>query len=218
MSGMPTEQLIDQLARGLAPVRRIASPALRAGCWLALVAAIAVVLATRADLPAVAARIESAVDMWLAIVGSVATAILAAIAACVVSVPGRSRRWAWLPVPAVALWLGSSGMGCLRATADAAVHPATMSEAMHQCLPFILEMSVLLGIPLALLLWWARPLRPGLVATLGGLAIAAGSASLLWFFHPFDASYEDLLVHAGAVLLVVGLCRLAAALPQLRRF
>jgi len=213
MSDIPTDRLIEELARGLPPVRRIASPAARAGIWLAVVAVIGAVLASHAHLSAVAARLFSAADMWLAVVGSVATTVLAAIAACVVSVPGRSRRWAWLPAPGVALWLGSSGMGCLRATADAVLHPATMSQAMELCLPFILKMSVLLAVPLALLLWWARPLRPTLVAGLGGLAVAAGSSSLLWFFHPFDASYEDLGVHAGAVLLVVLICRAVALLP-----
>jgi hypothetical protein len=217
---VPTDRLIDQLARDLPPVRRIASPMFRAACWLGVVAGVAVVLASRANLPALAARIESASDMWMAIVGSVATAILAAIAACMVSVPGRSRRWAWLPVPAAAFWLCAGGMGCLRVTVNAGLNPALLSAALHQCLPFILEMSAVLMLPLAVLLWWARPLRPGLVAGLAGLAVAAASASLLWFFHPFDASWEDLLVHALAVLLVVGLCRLVAALPRpgMRRF
>ncbi len=209
-----TEQLIEQLSGGLRPVLRLPSPALRAAAWLALVLAVAALLAARADLPAVAARVASFTDMWLAVAGSVATAVLASLAACMVSVPGRSRRWAWLPLPGAALWLGSSGLGCLRATALLIVHPATFHDAITECLPFILEFSALLAVPLAALLWWARPLRPGLVAGLAGLAVAAASASLLWFFHPFDASIEDLVVHILAVLLVVGICRLVAAIPR----
>ena len=212
-----TDRLIDELASGVRPVMRLPSPGVRAWAWLALVAAVAAILAARSDLPAVEARIAAFADMWLAVAGSVATAVLAAIAACMVSVPGRSRRWAWLPLPGAALWLGASGLGCLRATAVAIVHPATMHEAMTLCLPFILEFSALLAVPMAVLLWWARPLRPGLVAGLGGLAVAAASASLLWFFHPFDASAEDLLVHGLAVLLVVGICRAAAAIAGRRR-
>ncbi len=209
-----TDKLIEDLSGGLRPVLRLPSPALRAWGWLAVVAAVAAVLAARSDLPAAAARMTAFADMWLDVAGSVATAVLAALAACIVSVPGRSRRWAWLPLPGVALWLGSSSLGCLRATAIAFVNPATLHDAVTQCLPFILEFSAILGIPLAVLLWWARPLRPGLVAGLGGLAVAAASASLLWLFHPFDASVEDLVVHAAAVLLVVGICRLAAAIPR----
>jgi len=57
----------------------------------------------------------------------------------------------------------------------------------------------------------ACPLQPGLVAGLvaglGGLA-AAAAASLLWFVHPLDASATDLVVHGGAVMLVIMLNRL----------
>ncbi len=94
----------------------------------------------------------------------------------------------------------------------AALHRASWHDAVSNCLPFILEASAVLAIPMAVLLWWARPLRPGLVAGEGGLAVAAGAASLLWFVHPYDASYEDLVVHTAAVLLVLLLCRAAAAL------
>jgi hypothetical protein len=211
-----TERLIGELVQELRPVRRIASPWWRAGLFVALVALAAAVLAARADLPAVAARLGSAPDMWLAVVGSVATTVLAAVAACMASVPGRSRRWALLPLPAVALWLGASGLGCLRGTALAVLHKATMADAMHDCMPFILRTSVLLAVPMAALLWWARPLRPGLVSILGGLAVAAGSASLLWLFHPFDASAADLAAHTVAVLAVLVLCRVVALAGRLR--
>jgi hypothetical protein len=78
------------------------------------------------------------------------------------------------------------------------------------CLKFIL----LISLPLASLLTWlllrACPLRPGLTAMLGGLASAAAAAALLTLAHPFDATAGDLSMHLVAVLLVVGLCRLAA--------
>ncbi len=207
-----TDRLIAELSTGLKPVRRIASPWVRAGLFLAVVGVAGAVLSMQADLQAVGARLMAAPDMWLAVVGSVATTALAAIAACMVSVPGRSWRWAWLPAPGVVLWLGASGMGCLRTAALGVWRPAIMADAMHECMPFILRGSVLLAVPMALLLWWARPLRPALVATMGGLAVAAGAASLLWLFHPYDASAEDLLVHTVAVLIVIGACRLLAAL------
>jgi len=212
-----TERLIAELATGLKPVRRIASPWVRAGLFLAVVGIAGALLSMHANLPAIGARLTAAPDMWLAVVGSVATTALAAIAACMVSVPGRSWRWAWLPAPGVALWLGASGLGCLRTTALGLWRPAIMADAMHECMPFILRGSVLLAVPMALLLWWARPLRPALVASLGGLAVAGGAASLLWLFHPYDASAEDLLVHTVAVLMVIGACRLLAGLAAHRR-
>ncbi len=210
-----TEQLIDRLAIGLPPVRRIAPSWARAGVWLALVAVFAIVLASRADLPAVRARLMSYPDMWLAVVGSVATALLGAFAAMQLSLPDRSWRWSLLPLPAAALWLGASGLGCLRQEFVAAVRPATMQDAMQDCMPFILKTSLILAIPLAVLLWRARPLRPELVATTAGLATAAAAASLLWFEHPFDASATDLVVHIVAVLLVVLACRVAVSMRRL---
>ncbi len=49
----------------------------------------------------------------------------------------------------------------------------------------------------------ACPLRPNLTALVSGLAIAAASATLLNFDHPYDASATDLLAHLVAVLLVM---------------
>lgn len=212
-----TDALIGRLATELRPVRRLPKPWMRAAIWLAVLAVGAVVLALSVNLGAAAARIGSAPDMWLSVVGSVITAILAAVAACALSVPGYSARWAWLPLPGVALWLGASGTGCLRGVALAALHKATWNDALLNCLPFILEGSAVLAIPMAILLWWARPLRPGLVAAVGGLAVAAGAASLLWMVHPFDASYEDLIVHTAAVGAVVLLARLAGGVAARRR-
>jgi hypothetical protein len=40
-----------------------------------------------------------------------------------------------------------------------------------------------------------------------GLASAAAAATLLNFFHPFDAAATDLAVHAVAVVIVVAAAR-----------
>lgn len=208
-----TEALIGQLAAELRPVRRLPRPWLRAALWLGCLGLGAVALAMVSDVRVVLARLTAAPEMWMAAVGSVATAVLAALAACLLSVPGYSRHWAWLPLPGVLLWLGSSGLGCLRGVALATLHGGRW-DALTLCVPFILKTSVALAIPMAVLLWWARPLRPGLVALQGGLAVAAGSASLLWFIHPFDASYEDLLIHLTAIAAVVLICRLVAFIPS----
>ncbi len=213
---LPTEALIARLARDAGPVRRLWRPWARSMVWFAAVAILGGLVATQADLPAAAARVLAFPDMWLAVVGSVLTAALAGVAAVMLSLPDRSGRWAWLPWPGVALWLGASGLGCLRYDVIATLHPASMQDAMRDCLPFILKLSVVLAVPLGILLWRARPLRPGLVCSMGGLAVAAAAASLLWLVHPFDASAIDLLVHAGAVLTVVLACRLAAAIPGRR--
>ncbi len=198
-----TDLLIDQLATDLRPVRRLRPPALRALGWLALVAALGVGMALRANLPSIEQRLTAFPDMWLAVCGSVLTAILAALACFEVSVPDRSRLWALLPLPGLLLWLGASGMGCLRDTVVPGTHVATMSVAAEDCLPFILGVSLPLSVVMVLMLRRARPLRLELVSGLGGLAAAAAAASLLWMVHPYDATAADLAMHTLAVLLVV---------------
>ena len=206
-----TDELILRLAADLRSVRRLAAPSWRAGTWLGCVALIALALAARADLRAIGARLAAAPDMWLAVAGSIATAVLAAIAVFELSLPDRRPAWAWLPVPAVALWLGASGVGCLRLEPIGSTPPASLQEATRSCLPFILGLSIPLAAMLVAMLRRARPLRPGPVAAMGGLASAAAAASLLWFVHPFDAGLLDLVVHALAVLVVIALTRLAGA-------
>ena len=49
----------------------------------------------------------------------------------------------------------------------------------------------------------ACPLQPGSTALIAGLAAAAAAATLLNFFHPFDAAATDLSVHAFVVALVI---------------
>jgi hypothetical protein len=200
------DRLIQGLASGLTPVRRLPSPAKRALLWLAFVAAIALLLATFADLTALRHRLMAEKDMWLAVTGSTLTAALAAFAAFKLSLPDSPRTWALLPLPAAALWIFASGMGCLRGWLVPETHPADMNE-MRDCLMFILALSVPLSALLFAMLRQGYPLQPGLTAAVAGLAAASAAATLLNFFHPFDAAATDLAVHAFAVALVVVVAR-----------
>ena len=196
------EQLIRDLTADLVPVRRLASPGLRALGWLAVVVAAAIALATVANLPALWHRLAGAPDMWLAVLGSAATAVLAAVAAFQLSLPDARRAWALLPLPAALLWIVASGLGCLRTRLAPDTHVADMSEA-RDCLMFIVGLSVPLSALLIMMLRRACTLHPGLTAAIAGLAAAAAAATLLNFFHPFDAAATDLAVHAVAVALVI---------------
>lgn len=196
------DQLIRDLAAELRPVRRLPPPLFRALAWLAVLVALAIVLAAFANLDAVWQRISAAPDLWLAVIGSTLTAVLAAIAAFELSLPDAPRSWALLPLPAALLWVGASGFGCLRAWIAPQSHVAVMSEA-RDCLMFIVFLSVPLSALLILMLRRAYPLYPGLTAVIAGLAVAAAAATLLNFFHPYDAAATDLAVHAAAVALVV---------------
>ena len=196
------DQLIHGLAADLKPVRRLHRPALRAAMWLAVVVVIAAGLAAFADVNAMWQRIAAAPDLWLAVIGSMLTAILAAFAAFELSLPDASRAWAALPLPAAILWIAASGLGCLRTWIAPQSHVAAMGEA-RDCLIFIVALSVPLSALLFFMLRRAYPLYRGLTAAVGGLAVAAAAATLLNFFHPYDAAATDLAVHAVAVGIVI---------------
>ena len=196
------DQLIRGLAADLRPVRRLRPPLMRALAWLAVFAVLAAGLAVFANLDAVWQRISAAPDLWLAVIGSTVTAILAAIAAFELSLPDAPRIWAVLPLPAALLWAGASGFGCLRVWVAPQSHVAVINEA-RDCLILIVLLSVPLSALLLAMLRRAYPLYPGLTAAIGGLAVAAAAATLLNFFHPYDAAATDLAVHTVAVVLVI---------------
>jgi len=202
MTNSPHDSLIRGLASDLKPVRRLPRPMLRAFGWLGIVCVVALGLAVFSDLPAIRERIAEAPDLWLAVLGSTATAVLAAIAAFQLSLPDAPRAWAWLPLPGVILWIGASSFGCLRTFVVPAEHAARLDET-RDCIVFIIALSVPLSALMFAMLRRGCPLEPGLTAATGGLAVAAAAATLLNFFHPFDATATDLAVHAIAVALVV---------------
>jgi hypothetical protein len=199
---LSSEALIDRLGAQLVPVRRLPPPTLRTAGWLLAVAAIAAVLLMHYGAAGMEQRFSGTPDLAWAGVGAVITAIAAAWAAFALSVPGRSAAWAWLPLPGALLWIGASGLGCLRQV----IAPGTQISTMHQsadCLVFIIGFSLPLSALMVVLLRRAYPLRPVLTAVLVGLASAAASASLLEICHAYDAAATDLLTHAAAVGLVV---------------
>lgn len=196
------EELVQALSADLVPVKRLRPPVLRALGWLGAVVATASVLALFSNLVAMAQRLTAAPDLELAAVGSLLTAVLAAVAAFQLSFPDRSPKWALLPVPAAVLWIGASGLGCLRTWLVPGTHDASLTEA-ETCLFFILGLSVPLSVLLLAMLRRAYSLWPRLTGALGGLAVAGASATILNLFHPYDAAATDLVVHAAAVAIVI---------------
>jgi hypothetical protein len=205
MTSTSHDRLIHGLSADLKPVGRLRRPALRAAVWLAVVAAIAAALAAFADVNAMWQRLAAAPDLWLAVIGSALTAIFAAFAAFELSLPDTSRVWAALPLPAAILWIAASGLGCLRTWLAPQTHVATLGEA-RDCLVFIVALSIPLSALLFVMLRRAYPLYLGLTTAIAGLAVAAAAATLLNFFHPYDAAATDLAVHAVAVATVIAAC------------
>ena len=197
-----TDRLIARLAAEARPVRRLRPPALRAALWLAAVAAVlaaAILLFANLD---IFARRAADPKLALELTFTLATGILAIIAAFELSLPDRSAAWALLPLPTLALWIASSGYACWRHWIVQGEGGWEIGESAN-CFRFILGVSVPLAVSLVPLLRRAAPLAPVRVAAVGGLGVAAIAAFALQFFHPFDVTFMDLAVHAAAVGLVV---------------
>ena len=196
------DRLVQALGADLRPVRRLAPPSLRVLTWLTTLGAVALALAMVSDLAAMMHRLMAAPDMWLAAMGSLLTTVFAAMAAFELSLPDRKAAWALLPLPALLLWIGASGMGCLRTWSIAAADPMPLDQPAH-CLIYILGMSLPLSLILILMLRRGFSLRPNLTAIIGGLACASAAATLLNLIHPYDAAATDLAVHALAIMIVI---------------
>jgi hypothetical protein len=203
---MRTEQLIEELVGGLQPMRRLRPPALRAALWLTAVAVLAALaLLGFADWPQVNQRM-AVPRIALECAAAGLTGVTGVLAAFIVSIPGHSRRWTALPLPAFALWLAASGAGCLRNGWSLHGPGGFIGDSGH-CLGFIIGVSVPLSIGLFAVLRRAKPIAPLAVAALGTLGAAALADFILEFFHPFDVTVIDLALHlAGiAVVMLVGI-------------
>jgi hypothetical protein len=196
------DRLVQALSADLRPVRRLAPPSLRVLTWLTTLGAVGLALAMVSDVAALMHRLMAAPDMWLAAMGSMLTTVFAAMAAFELSLPDRKAAWALLPLPALLLWIGASGMGCLRTWSIAEADPMPLDPPAH-CLIYILGMSLPLSLILILMLRRGFSLRPNLTAIIGGLACASAAATLLNLIHPYDATATDLAVHAFAIIIVI---------------
>jgi len=199
---MRTDKLIESLAAQLQPVRALRAPLLRALAWLVVVGGVGAVIIAREVGAGIFMHRFATPRVALEDCATALTAITAIIAAFELSVPGRSPRWALLPLLPLLVWLGASGIGCLRN--GLGVHGAGgISGDSPHCFEFIVGASVPLAVGLFWMLRRARPIAPLPVAALGTLGVAASAAFMLQFFHPFDVTVIDLSLHLAAIALVV---------------
>jgi hypothetical protein len=208
-----TEGLIAQLTEGLRPVKRLPPPSVRASVWLGIVTLLGAAFVYRFSNMTAFMHRASDTRMAMELIGTLLTGILAVIAAFELSLPDRTLRWALLPAPTFALWLGSSGYSCWRQWIVRGPDGLGLGEG-ADCFLWIVVFGVPLAISLFLLLRRARPIAPAPVAAMAGLGVASLAAFLLQFFHPFDVTFVDLGMHLAAVATVVVLAR-AAARPGL---
>jgi hypothetical protein len=199
---MRTEDLVSRLAAGLKPVRRLPPPGLQTIAWLAfatLVLSGAVALhGLRDDL---AERMSRPHEV-LQLLASLATGVTAAYAAFLLSRPDRPTVWALLPLPPLALWIGSLGAGCL---ADMArIGPEAFAlDTSWGCFHFITVLSLPLSAGMVWAMRRADRLRPTPVLALGGLSAASLCSAGLSLAHHLDAALMVLVWHGMAVAVVV---------------
>lgn len=202
--GSDISRLIGDLTADLKPVRRLEAPWLSAMIWTCIaVVGAAVLFLIRDQLHWVAVRQADQFTLP-GVIATGLTAVLAAVAAFQLSFPDRSGRWAILPLPALVAWIAINGLGCLAYSSEPGASNGTW-PAFMQCLGLLLVISVPLSVAMIWMVRRAHPLRPVLVAILGGLATAGAAATLLVLVHPHDATALDLMAHAAAVAVIVGL-------------
>ncbi len=134
--------------------------------------------------------------------GSVLTGILAAYAAFQISVPGRSPSWAWLPLPAAALWMTGLGIGCLGDFKLLGAQAFAYSGHAGECAWAITLTSLPLGLLLLLMVRHAGVVRPRPTAVLAVMSAAAVSAAAVSLIHSGETALMGLLWHVGAVAIL----------------
>ena len=138
------------------------------------------------------------------ICASVFTAVLAAVAAFIVSLPDRSRLWLLLPVPALALWVSTISYQCLTDWVSIQPDRIRLGEA-ADCFATLILTSIPLWLAMLLMLRYVALLRSAAAAVAASLAVGAIASTALSLFHPLDASAMILLWNLGTGALLVGL-------------
>ena len=203
-----TEELIDTLVESAAPVQRLRPPLVRAALWLAFAAALVALIAAGHGGIRPGFLVQLQQPAFAVTTGAaLATAILSAITAFAVSIPGRSRWWLALPLPALTVWMSTIGYGCFADWVSLGPDGFRVSAEMP-CAALLVMTSIPLAIVLAAMLRYAATLRPGAVAVTGGLAIASIVAAALPLFHDHDATVLILVWNVGTAVLITGLAGL----------
>ncbi|HVC52599.1 MAG TPA: DUF1109 domain-containing protein [Stellaceae bacterium] len=201
---MTTPDLIDRLASGVTPVRRLRRPAMRAAGWLVLASIIAGLLIAGQGIRPDFRQSLADPGFLIGLAAAVLTGVCSATAAFMLSLPDRSRGWALLPLPSLALWLSTIGYQCL--TNWIAFDPDGMRWGeTARCFATLVLASLPLSLAILVMLRYAALLRPSLVTVTAGLAVSAITAAIMSLIHNFDSSILILIWNFGVAAVIVGL-------------
>jgi hypothetical protein len=200
-----TPELIEKLVASAKPVRRLKPPLARAAMWLMFAALVLALIGIAHGLRSDFLECVQQPRFVAAMVGALATGIIAAMASFRVSLPDSARLWLALPLPALALWVSAIGYGCLTDWVAIGPDGVRVGEAVR-CFATLLLTSVPLSIATLVMLRYAVLLRATEVSLMAGLAVAAITSFALSLFHNLDATMMILIWNLGtaAILATLG--------------
>jgi hypothetical protein len=200
-----TDELIQHLAADVQPVRPLRPLAQRAIGWLVLAATslalVMMAMGVRRELGDPLDRADFGFEALLLVV----TAVSAAMAALVISVPGaeQSRLVRWLPITAgivCVLWAG----GELAFAAATGAPTGRLTFAWH-CVYKTTSVAAVPGIALFLMVRRAAPMHAGWAGLLAVLATTAVGVLGANIICPNDRPLHMLLWHASPLILFAAL-------------
>jgi len=197
-----TPDLIDLLVADATPVRRLHAPVARAAYWLLFAGLVMLCVGlTHGVRPDLAPKLRQTL-FAIPIAAALITGVLAAVGALIASVPGRSRQWLLLPVPAAVAWLATLGYGCLTDWLVIGVDGVSFGET-ASCFVTVALVGMPLSLVMLVMLRHVARLSPAPVTMVASLAVAALTAVALSIFHPLDATIMILLWNFGVAGLLL---------------
>ena len=199
-----TPELIDTLGACATPVRRLRPPLIRAGLWLMFAAFLLGIIGVAHGLRPDIFQCVQQPRFVIAMLGALATGVLAAVASFRVSLPDTSRLWLLLPLPPLVLWVSAIGYGCLTDWVSVGPDGVHLGEALR-CFATLVLTSVPLSIAMLVMLRYAARLRSTEASLIGGLAVAAITSFALSLFHDLDATMMILIWNLGTAAILATL-------------
>ena len=201
---MTPETLIDKLATDLPPIRRLRSPLLRSAVWVLLAASILSLATSAMGVRADISERSQNIEFLIGLVATVLTAVWAAAAAFMLSIPDRSRLWLALPLPPLVVWISVDFYILYANSFDQELGEPSGDLVVRGLITLVLSALPLAAVTIVMLRR-AQPIDPVLVSMTGGLAVGATTALTLTLLHEFDTTTAMWASDPGTALVISAL-------------